>query len=244
MRSFADASRDKEFLNGKLMGPNCLKLIEELTENLPFRPGMRVLDLGCGMALTSMFLAYKFKVTVFAADLWIDPTDNFARIREFGLENSVFPVRAEAHALPFAESYFDAVTCIDAYHYFGADEGYLEKHLAPLIKKGGILAAAITGLKREFPDGVPAGLAPYWEEAAAQQEQPADLNFYTNEWWGALWERSGTVEIKECRSMLSHRDAWCDWLETDNEYAQKDIGMMEAGGWEWFNTTKLVAVKK
>lgn len=244
MRSFNEVSRDKKFLNGTLMGPNCLRLCGELTENLPLRPGARVLDLGCGMALTSMFLADRFKVTVFAADLWIDPTDNYERIRAFGMEDRVCPVRAEARALPFAEGYFDAVFCVDAYHYFGAEEGYLENYLAPLIKKGGIIAAAIPGLKEDFTDGVPEGLAPYWREAAAQQGQPEDLNFHTNEWWKALWERSGVVKIMECGTMESHGAAWRDWLETDNEYAKTDVAMMRDGGWEWFNTTKLIALKK
>ena len=41
-------------------------------------PGMRVLDLGCGKGLSSIFLAKEFGVQVWAADLWtplvIDPT--------------------------------------------------------------------------------------------------------------------------------------------------------------------------
>lgn len=217
------------------MGPSCLRLCAELAESLPLREGMRVLDLGCGMALTSMFLADKFKVRVFAADLWIDPTDNYERIRAFGMEETVFPVRAEAFALPFARGYFDAVVCVDAYHYFGAEEGYLEKYLAPVVKENGILAVAMPGLRAEFTDGVPAGLAPYWQE---------DMNFYTSDWWRALWERSGAVKITECGPMESHVDAWNDWLETDNEYAKTDAAMMRDGGWEWFNTTKMIAVKK
>lgn len=243
MRSFNEASRDKKFLNGMLMGPNCLRLVSELTGSLRLREGARVLDLGCGTALTSMFLADRFKAVVFAADLWIDPTDNYERIRAFGMEERVFPVRAEAHALPFARGYFDAVVCVDAYHYFGAEEGYLGERLAPLVREGGILAASIPGLKADFPDGVPAGLAPYWKEAALQQDQPEDLNFHTKEWWKTLWEKSGAVKSIESCSMASHEDAWREWLETGNEYARQDVAMMEDGGWEWFDTIKLVAVR-
>ena len=49
-----------------LMGPHALWLGESLTEVATFRLGARVLDLGCGTALTSMFLAREFGVQVTA----------------------------------------------------------------------------------------------------------------------------------------------------------------------------------
>ena len=58
---------------GYEMGPNPLWLTEALAADIGPAPGMRVLDLGCGNAVTSVFLAREFEVTVWAADLWIDP---------------------------------------------------------------------------------------------------------------------------------------------------------------------------
>jgi cyclopropane fatty-acyl-phospholipid synthase-like methyltransferase len=52
-----------------MMGPNSMKIIEELSESLKLEKGMRVLDLGCGKGLTSIFLAKEYDVTVFATDL-------------------------------------------------------------------------------------------------------------------------------------------------------------------------------
>jgi len=109
---------------------------------------MRVLDLGCGKGLTSIFLAKNFDVTVFAADLWISATENYQRFKALGLEKRIIPIHAEAHDLPFAEEYFDLAVCIDAYHYFGAEPDYLGMHLAPLIRRGGEIAVAVPGLKR------------------------------------------------------------------------------------------------
>ena len=43
---------------------NSLWLTEWLTEELDLRPGMRVLDLGCGRALSSIFLHREFGVQV------------------------------------------------------------------------------------------------------------------------------------------------------------------------------------
>lgn len=47
----------------------------------------------------------------------------------WGLARDVLPVHADACDLPFAEEVFDAVTCIDAYNYFGRDESYLGQRL-------------------------------------------------------------------------------------------------------------------
>ncbi|MCW2751334.1 MAG: SAM-dependent methyltransferase, partial [Aeromicrobium sp.] len=46
---------DPRWVFDNQMGPNALWLVESLTEVLPLEPGMRVLDLGCGRAMTSIF---------------------------------------------------------------------------------------------------------------------------------------------------------------------------------------------
>ena len=91
------------------MGPNVLWLTEALCEVMTLEPGMRVLDLGCGRAASSIFIAREFGVQVIAADLWIAPTENWKRIVEAGCESHVIPLRAEAHDLAFAHGYFDAI---------------------------------------------------------------------------------------------------------------------------------------
>lgn len=62
---------DMEFSKTNMMGPNCLKIIEELTNKMEITPNMKILDLGCGTGLTSIYLAKEFGATVFATDLWI-----------------------------------------------------------------------------------------------------------------------------------------------------------------------------
>ena len=49
---------------------NALWLTEWLTSAMELRPGMRVLDLGCGPAMSSIFLRREFGVQVWATDLW------------------------------------------------------------------------------------------------------------------------------------------------------------------------------
>jgi len=104
---------DTAFVQENMMGPNSMKIVEELSESLKLERGMRVLDLGCGRGLTSIFLAKEYGVTVFATDLWISATENYERIKSMGLEDKIIPIHAEAHDLPFAHEFFDlAITVL------------------------------------------------------------------------------------------------------------------------------------
>ncbi len=132
-----------------VMGPHVLWLAEYLAEAVPLKPGMRVLDLGCGKAVSSIFFAKEFGVDVVAADLWIKPTENQARIDAAGVADRVTPVHAEAHALPFAEESFDAIVSLDAYQYFGTDDLYLGQ-IVKFLKPGGRLGIVCLGLAREI----------------------------------------------------------------------------------------------
>ena len=80
-------------------GANSLWLTEWLTAALELRPSMRVLDLGCGRAASSIFLRREFGVQVWAADLWFNVSENMQRIRDAGVEDGVFP---PAHRRPVA----------------------------------------------------------------------------------------------------------------------------------------------
>ena len=115
------------------MGPNVLWLTEFLCEAMNLIPGMRVLDLGCGKALSSMFLAREFNVQVWATDLWVSASENAQRIRAAQLDNQVFPIHADARSLPFADEFFDAIISVDAFEYFGTDATFLSS-VVPLLK--------------------------------------------------------------------------------------------------------------
>ncbi len=198
---------DPEWVLSHNMGPHPLWLVEWLCERVELRPGMRVLDLGCGKALTSIFLAKEFGVRVWAADWWIGPDKNWQRIVEAGVGDLVTPLRVEAHALPYAQGFFDAVVSVDAYQYFGTDDLYLG-NLAGFVRSGGSIGVLVPGLTAPF-DQVPAHLlAPqangkvFWEDDCAC--------FHTAEWWQALWSRSGRV-VSPVADILP--DGWKLWRD-------------------------------
>ena len=184
---------DTAFLKENMMGPNAIKIIEEMSESLELEKGMRVLDLGCGKGISSIFLAKEYDVTVFATDLWISATDNYERIKSMGLEDKIIPIHAEAHDLPFAHEFFDVAISVDAYHYFGVEADYLTKHFAPLVKKGGQIAVAVPGLKQEFTNGVPAELLPYWIDDMT-------LTLHSCDWWNNLWKTLIWLELKNAKN--------------------------------------------
>ncbi|MGI6005544.1 MAG: SAM-dependent methyltransferase [Christensenellales bacterium] len=223
---------DRQLLLEYMMGPNAMLICEEMADGLDIRPGMRILDLGCGMGLSSILLAGKCKAKVTAADLWIDPTDNFLRFKAQGFEDHIFPVSVDATKdIPFARGYFDMLLCIDAYHYFGSNREMLPR-LAAFVRPGGTIAMAIPGLKKDFENGIPPELQPFLRE---------DMNFYSRHWWKDLWEGESGVEVMLCRDMPCHDEAWSDWLLSPNPYARQDVEMMKAEAGLYFATIQITA---
>lgn len=182
------AKYDPAWVLANIMGPNALWLTEALTQVLEPPPGSRILDLGCGRAMSSIFLAREFEVQVWAADLWIKPSDNWTRIVDAGVHDRVFPLEVEAHKLPFAAGFFDAILSVDAYHYFGTDDYYLP-YLSSFLKPGGRLGAIVPGVTAEV-DEPPPHLAAHWRA-------PDFWSFHSPAWWRRHWERSGSVAVEQ-----------------------------------------------
>ena len=102
-----DYIRSKKYftkeLQSKIMGPNPIKLEEELLLNHKIPYGSRVCDLGSGQGLTSVFLAKEFGFTVYAADLWSDPEENekfFERIDVYKRQGLIFVTAISPQAPP------------------------------------------------------------------------------------------------------------------------------------------------
>ena len=198
------AGYDPEWVIANQMGPNVLWLTEFLSQAMDLRPGMRVLDLGCGKALSSIFLAREFGVQVWATDLWIPAADNLGRVQEARLEDRVFPVHAEAHALPFAAGFFDVAFCVDAYHYFGTDDLYLG-YFVRFVRPDGQIGMVVPGVRQEIGPDIPPALRPFWHWDFG--------SFHTPAWWRAHWEKTGLVDIATADSLPKGWEIWLQWEE-------------------------------
>lgn len=207
-------------LAGVSGGANPLWLPEWLTEAVELRPGMRVLDLGCGRALSSVFLRREFGVQVWAADLWFSPSENLQRIRDAGVEDGVFPIHADARALPFAAGFFDTIVSIDSFFYYGTDDLYLNA-LARFVKPGGPVAIASAGLMDEIEGPVPAHLAEWWA-----QDQPYCL--HSAAWWRRHWGRTGILDVALADNLPDGWRFWRDWLKIVAPENVTEIRALEA----------------
>ena len=228
---------DKAFINENLMGPNPLKMLEELTDKLDLRPGMRVLDLGCGKGLTSIFLAKEFGVHVYATDLWIGATENYRRFSQLGLDDRIIPIHADANALPFAEEYFDAAISIDAYYYFGRTPSFMDSKLAPFVRQGGLIALAFPGFIEDIHDDLPQEFLLSWRKE--------DLDtFHSCKWWRELLSQSQKTEMPCVAEMKCFQSSWDDWLQSNIDYAVNDRKSMEAGAGRYMNMISVITHRK
>ena len=213
------------FTKEYLMGPNSFRLLDELIrrkpENMDFG---RALDLGCGYALTSMFIANETNAEqVFAFDLWIAASENYRRIQKNYLENKIIPIHGDALDMPFAQEYFDSVISVAAYHYFGCKEGVFAEKILPFVKKDGYVMIAVPGIKEE-PQGEVKELFTTWAEG-----DDAEL-FKTVGWWESLLKKECQ---EQCEIVVKEAEcfdiAWQEWFDTEHKFGIRDKEFLDKG---------------
>lgn len=226
---------DPRWLIDNLMGPHPLWLAESLTQAMPIEADMRVLDLGCGSALTSIFLAREFGAHVWAVDLWTPPTENWKRIRAAGLAGQVHPIYADARDLPFADEFFDAIVSFDAYHYFGTDVRYLP-YCLKFLEPDGAIGAVSPGLRLEPGDPMPTYLSDRWN--------PDMCTYLSPHWWRTQWARTGLVDVELADMIPGGWEDWLGWLDACALVGRgfaPDARMLRADQGDLLGFTRIVA---
>jgi len=191
-RFFPLSSRyDEEWVRKNSLGENVLYNLESLCAVLDLKPGMKLLDLGSGKAISAIFLSKEFDVKVWAVDARMCPTENFKRIIEMGCDGSVLPLKLDAKQLPFPFEYFDVIIAVDSFMYYGTDFEFTD-YITKFLKPGGQIGivdicyfykntSAYTNCNKEF--------------------NPQEQYYFVHSlyWWQNLWSdcRSLNVEISE-----------------------------------------------
>ncbi|MCI0335558.1 MAG: class I SAM-dependent methyltransferase, partial [Planctomycetes bacterium] len=186
-------------------------------------------------AKSSVFLAREFGAEVWATDLWVAASENWQRVRDAGLEGRVFPIHADARALPFAAEFFDAIVAVDCYSYFGTDDLYLN-YLAQFVKPGGPIGIVGAGLVEEMPSPVPEHLREFWTQDC--------WCLHSATWWRHHWERTGLVEITTADAMEDGWKFWLYWHRLNWSHNTTEIAALEADAGRFFTYNRMVARRK
>jgi SAM-dependent methyltransferase len=214
---------------------NSLWLTEWLTSAMDLKPGMRVLDLGCGRAASSIFLRREFGVQVWATDLWFDASEKIQRIRDADVEDGVFPIHADARSLPFGSEFFDAIVSIDSFYYYGTDDLYLN-YLARFVRPGGQIGIAGAGLVKEIDGPLPGHLRQWWTQDLWGLHSPA--------WWRHHWERTGIMKIDVADAMPDGWQRWLDWHRVIAPHNELEINALQADGGDYLGYVRLVGRRR
>ncbi len=152
-------------------------------------------------------------------DLWFSASENQQRIRDAGAWDGVFPIHADARALPFAHGFFDAITCIDSFPYYGTDDLYLN-YLAQFVKPKGWVGIAGAGLMRGIEGAVPEHLRDWWT--------PDLWCLHSAAWWRRHWERTGILDIEVADAMPGGWQRCLEWQRFAAPDNKPEIQALEA----------------
>lgn len=207
----------EEWHKGSL-GAGDLYLAAGMARLLELKAGQRVLELGAGHCLSAAFLAKHFEAWVVAADIGIDPTDNWKAIVDKGVGRNVLPLRMDARGIIFPEQYFDAVFSLNSYMYFGTDDLYLP-YLLRFVKPGGRICICSPCYSHESLE-IPAGFLfdpPEFHES---------FSMHSPEWWRHHFEKMGLVDVYFCREHEKGREIWLDSIRWQLE-SGRDLSRFE-----------------
>ncbi len=226
---------DPDWILNNAMGSHCLWLQESLCQAMHLKKGMRVLDMGCGKAISSIFLAKEFGVKVWANDLWIGASDNWQRICEMGEQDNICPIHAEANDLPYAENYFDALVSINSIFFYVTDSDFLREHLLKLVKPGGEIGIIVPGFVHEYSNGLPANYQPYADSFGLN-------NWHTADWWKMLFEQTGIVDVILADNLSNNKglEVLQKTIQIFNEHEEPFNRM----AWDDMTFTRIIAQRK
>ncbi|MEP7146983.1 MAG: methyltransferase domain-containing protein [bacterium] len=205
---------DKEWIIKHSLGENVLYNLESLTDALEINPGMKILDLGCGKAISSIFLAKEFGAKIWAVDPKICPTANYRRIKEMGLEGQIQPLRLNARKLPFASEYFDIILAVDSFMYYGKDFEFT-RYITNFLKTSGQIGivdiCTCTGYSSIGN--------------LNESESDPDENLYfarSLKWWYDLWNASSLLEVNVAEIIPANKFIKEEYIKVWAESGKED----------------------
>ena len=234
---FMANEKNLAFLKETMWGPNGIRQAEELASHFTITKDMKILDLGCGLGLSAVYLVQEYDAMVFATDLYADPTENHERFQSLGIADKIVSMMVDAtQPMPFAKGYFDVIFSVGAYNLFGDTEEMLP-NIISYVKKGGYIAVAFPGLKYHFGNNVPLEMQPFW------QDPDVARCVCGIEWWKDLFSKADGIEIVNISEQDCHDIAWEEYIKSidPNGEDKWTLDFKEAEAGKYFNTIQLIA---
>ena len=199
-----------------LMGPNSIRILEELLAKYPLALSSdnEVLDLGCGKGLTSFALAKETGAVVYATDLWISAEDNAKRFGDWGVGDKIVPVHEDANDLHFDKGQFSALISIDSYHYYATKKGFFEEKILPFLDDKAVVLIGVPGIKGKFTGRSEELLSDWLGDESYMFQSPSA--------WREIIGTNDRIEHIETFEMDCLDAAWEEWIATENKYALGD----------------------
>lgn len=210
------------FTAENMMGPNSIRLLEELLETYPLSltSNGKVLDLGCGTGLSSMFAAKETGAIVYANDLWISKEANQERFISWGMQERLIPLCEDATKCIFPADNFDGIISIDSYHYFGGETGFFAEKMLPCMKNGAVALIAVPGMKAQYNGRSEELLQPWLGDEAYMFQSAA--------YWEQTIGQHPDIAFCETWEMAAFDQPWQEWFATKHPFAVNDLSFYDS----------------
>ena len=136
-------------INDELFSP-----IQEFVQTLGLKPGMKVLDIGCGTGGSAFFMAQNYGAQVLGIDLsenMLAVANEHKETFEENVQNIVSFRYLDATKAAFPENYFDVIYSRDAIMHI-ADKEQLYAKVLTWLKPGGKLLVSEYVHGRNYPN--------------------------------------------------------------------------------------------
>ena len=125
---------EKKFVNSKRHASRNIKLVEKLLTKIDLNNTQKVLEIGCGVGITSAHLNAKYNMNVVGTDL--DP-EQIEIAKKFNkCSDNLRFIEADAGRIPFGQNEFDLVLSLNVLHHINNwDKALIE--VSRVLKPGG-----------------------------------------------------------------------------------------------------------
>lgn len=155
---------------------------DRLLARCGFKPGQRVLDIGCGTGYTACRLGKNYGLQVVAADISEKVLEHTrARIEREGVSGQVMTVQADVHHLEFTDELFDGVIAESVLVF--CDQSRAAAEVFRVLKPGGIFGSNEFTFLQPPPSE--------WKDMLSDASFGLDILPLLSDEWRSLFEHTG-----------------------------------------------------